>query len=95
MMIKKCRVCGGTFVTKSKRRKYCSDVCRAKAGDKRERNCGQLCWRCQKAKGGSDCVWINGSKEVDGWKAKKTKIINADSVISSYRITYCPNFILG
>ena len=95
MVTKKCKICGKHFATKNKRRKYCCKKCQMVAREEYERKTGQICWNCQKARGGSDCVWMNGNKEVDGWKAKKSKIVNPNGVISSYRITYCPNFISG
>ena len=93
MIRKKCKHCGGYFMSKSVRSRYCSKACRIEAEMQRKPRWGQPCWSCKKARGDSNCIWMNGDKPVEGWKAKKTKIINADSIISSYKITYCPNYI--
>lgn len=92
-MIKiKCKQCGKEFVTKNKRRKYCSKHCRITANENKCTVKGQLCWNCENATG--KCSWSACFIPVEGWTAKATKIKDGDGeIVHSYRIMQCPQFI--
>lgn len=108
--IKTCKRCGRRFEVKGRNQKYCSISCRELAyiqsqAYKAKRNVKirkdeQPCWHCAKATGG--CSWSRSFKPVDGWKAKKTIIMNGIEIIDkqprichSYKIESCPEFIYG
>ena len=104
MIRKKCKYCGGYFMSKSARIRYCSKACRIEAAEERqsrkrqscEKRCkGQLCWTCKNANG-NDCSWFSKEAEpVEGWTAKPTIIKNNDGIMKSYRITKCPKYEQG
>lgn len=63
-----------------------------------------ICFNCinavPNAKKGTGCSWSKNYEPVEGWKAKKTMIINreltdndGDYMIPSYRVDECPTFI--
>lgn len=64
----------------------------------------QLCWKCEKADGSSDCPWANKLQPVEGWTANKvnrTKIeisgrgknrFKYRRKIKSFEIIACPLF---
>lgn len=96
MRIKKiCEKCGKGFVTKDKKRKYCSKPCRIKKKREKIEGRGQLCWTCKNTNG-NDCSWFSKeAKPVEGWTAKPTIIKNNDGIMKSYRITKCPQYVQG
>lgn len=61
------------------------------------KNKSQLCWNCKNCN--DNCCWIRELKPVNGWKAKKTTIINrykknTIKETNSYQIMKCPDFII-
>ena len=91
-ILKKCELCGKIFPSKTLFRKYCSKKCRLTAYEERANEMGQICWRCKNATG--NCSWSRDLKPIKGWQA--TKSLKKDDMgqpYSSYRITYCPQFI--
>ncbi len=88
-----CKYCGKEFTTKTARH-YCSASCSAIANSLKAKD--TLCWRCEKATGGSDCPWANKLKPVEGWEAIPTILKMVVSKKSdSYKVLNCPLFKRG
>ena len=93
MYVKNCEFCGDRFITKSDRKKFCSNYCkRAKRMQKLFEN-EQLCWNCKKACGG--CLWSDKDLPVPGWEAEATIVKDSEGDFTSYEIKKCPEFIRG
>ena len=86
-----CECCGKKFITKSKLKKYCSNICAREMVKRKHDENSQLCWRCKNACGG--CRWSRDLKPVDGWVAEPTIVKDSAGDFSSYKIYKCPEFI--
>lgn len=98
LYVRECKnqLCKKIFKTYQKNQVYCCPSCRCSnyenaAQHSRRGYFKQLCENCQKAIGG--CSWSICLVPVDGWKAKKITIKDTTGNFTSYRITYCPEFI--
>lgn len=98
LYVRECKnkLCKKIFKTYQKNQVYCCPKCRTPKNEtvKERISCSfyrQLCWRCKNATGG--CSWSRCLKPIEGWKAKKITIKDSMGDFTSYRITYCPEFV--
>lgn len=93
MVVKFCEFCGKKFITKSQKKKFCTQKCRKESYNELRRKNEQLCWRCGKACGG--CSWSSCGEPIAGWDAKQTTVRDSQGDFQSFRIKMCPEFIEG
>lgn len=101
-MIRRCKICDKEFSAYGAQ-KYCSRGCAISAAfNKRQRiavsSKDTICWVCKNATG--NCSWSRSLKPVEGWKAKKTKIlirrvIGKVEYEDSYIVKTCPQYQEG
>ena len=87
MGLKKCKVCGVSFIG-AKGRLYCSNRCSQIGMQHTFKYSKQLCWTCQRATG--FCSWSAFLKPVEGWDAEKVQY-NEDDF--TYKIKSCPLYL--
>ena len=68
------------------------DIFKSKPRQKRKYHKASKCWNC--ARTAANCVWIAFYKPVKGWDAQKIKLkTSTKTVIDTYQVNQCPNFI--